>query len=175
MIQNSLDTGIIPEDWKTANITPIHKGGSMHQASNYRPISLTSLICKIMEALLRDEIVRHLENNRLIHESQHGFRRGRSCLTNILAFLDKVTDVVDKSSGVDVIFLDLAKAFDKVPHKRLLLKLKDHGIDGKVLQWIENWLKGRKQSVHVKGFASITGCQLLAESHRDPALDPSSS
>ena len=62
--------------------------------------------------------------------------------------------MVDKSSGVDVIFLDLAKAFDKVPHKRLLLKLKDHGIDGKVLQWIENWLKGRKQMVHVKGFAS---------------------
>ena len=102
-----------------------------------------------MEALLRDEIVRHLENNRLIHESQHGM--------NILAFLDKVTDVVDKGS-VDVVFLDLAKAFDKVPHKRMLIKLKDHRSwyrwTGKVLQWIENWLKGRKQRAHVKALAS---------------------
>jgi len=154
IIWNSLDTGIIPEDWKTANITLIHKGGSKHQASNYRPISLTRLICKIMEALLRDEIVCHLDDNRLIHESQHCFRCGRSCSMNILAFLNKLTDVVDKGSGVDVIFLDLAKAFDKVPHKKLLIKLKDHGIDGKVLQWIENWLKGRKQRVHVEGLAS---------------------
>jgi len=166
MIQNSLDTGIIPEDWKTTNITPIHKGGSKHQASNYRPISLTSLICKIIWKPYCEtiEIVRHLENNRLIHESQHGFRRGRSCLTNIVAFLDKVTDVVDKSSGdVDVVFIDLAKAFDKVPHKRLLIKLKDHGIDGKVLQWIENWLKGRKQRVHVKG---LIGVKLVASYQR---------
>ena len=105
---------------------------------------------------MRDQIVRHLENNQLIGETQHGFRKGRSCLTNIhvLSFLDKVSSI-DSGSSIDVVFLDFAKAFDKVPHQRLLSKLKSHGISGKVFKWIENWLAGRVQNVQVKGINSL--------------------
>ena len=92
----SLDQGIIPMDWRIANVSPIFKKGSRGKASNYRPVSLTSQVCKIYESILRDAIVEHLINNQLIRDSQHGFLRGRSCLSNLLAFLDKVTDYVDK-------------------------------------------------------------------------------
>ena len=81
-------------------------------------------------------MVRHLEEKLLIGNSQHGFRKGRSCLLNLLSFLDKVTGSVDSGNSIDVIFLDFAKAFDKVPHKRLILKLESHGISGEVLQWV---------------------------------------
>ena len=90
---------------------------------NYRPVSLTSLICKVFKSIIRDSIVEYLESNQLITTSQHGFRKGRSCLTNLLDFLDKVTGYVDSGDNVDVVFLDFAKAFDKVSHRRLLLKL----------------------------------------------------
>ena len=133
--------------WKSATVSPIYKSGSKNDPANYRPISLTSQLCKVLESLMRDRIVRHLENNQLIGETQHGFRKGRSCLTNVLSFLDKVTSSIDAGSSIDVVFLDFAKAFDKVPQQRLLSKLKSHGISGKVFKWIENWLAGRVQSV----------------------------
>ena len=81
-------------------------------------------------------LVHYLENNHLILDSQHGFRKGRSCLTNPLEFLDRVTGCVDAGDSADVIFLDFAKAFDKVPHRRLVSKLKSHGIQGMILDWI---------------------------------------
>jgi len=110
-------------EWKSAAMSPIHKSGNKNDPANYRPISLTNQLCE--ESLMRDQIVRHLENNQLIGETQHGFRKGRSCLTNnILSFLDKVTSFIDSGSSIDVVFLDFAKAFDKVPHQRLLSKLK---------------------------------------------------
>ena len=115
---------------------------------------MTSQVCKIYESILRDAIVEHLIKNQLIRDSQHGFLRGRSCLSNLLAFLDKVTDYVDKGINVDVIFLDLAKAFDKVPHVRLMNKVRAHGVDGVISNWIENWLKGRKQRVCIRGEGS---------------------
>ena len=154
ILRKSLDQGIIPEDWRIANVSPIFKKGSRGKASNYRPVSLTSQVCKIYESILRDAILEHLIKNRLIRESQHGFLRGRSCLSNLLVFLDKVTDCVDKGINVDVIFLDLAKAFDKVPHVRLMNKVRAHGIDGFIGNWIENWLKGRKQRVCIRGEGS---------------------
>ena len=89
--------------------------------------------------------MQHLESHQLLIDSQHGFRRGRSCLTNLLSFLDKVSGVVDDGECVDVIFLDFVKAFDKVPHHRLLKKLTSHGIDGKLRDWITQWLSGRIQ------------------------------
>src|SRR5208282_3780371 len=95
---------------------------SRSSAENYRPDSLTSQVCKVFESLVRDKI------------------RGRSCLTNLLSFLDKVSGIVDDGECVDVIFLDFAKAFDKVPHHRLLKKLASHGIDGKLREWISQWL-----------------------------------
>jgi ribonucleases P/MRP protein subunit RPP40 len=96
-------------------------------------------------------IVDHLEKSELIMDSQHGFRRGRSCLSNLLVFLDNVIRVVDEGNCVDVVFLDFAKAFDKVPHHRLLVKLRRHGIKGRLLNWISEWLSGRQQRVRIRG------------------------
>ena len=95
-----------------------------------------------------------LEEKLLIGSSQHGFRKGRSCLTNLLSFLDKVSDLVDSGNSIDTVFLEFAKAFDKVPHKRLIMKLKSHGITGKVSQWVRGWLKERMQRVCINGVTS---------------------
>jgi len=99
-----------------------------------------------MESVNRDVITEHLDKHKLIRDSQHGFRRGRSCTTNILEFLDMVTVVISQKGNVDVTFLDFAKAFGKIPHRRLLAKLHSHGIDGRVVRWIASWLKGRQEA-----------------------------
>jgi hypothetical protein len=150
----TLSSGVVPIDWKNANVTAIFKKGSKKNPENYRPVSLTSHACKCFERVLKDEIVNHLENKRLIIESQHGFRANRSCLTNLLESSEWVTKLVDEGSPVDIIYLDFSKAFDKVPHKRLVEKLKAHGIKGKVVNWIEEWLRDRKQRVVVNGESS---------------------
>jgi len=96
-------------------------------------------------------MVRHLKDNKLINKTQHGFMRKRSCLTNLLEFLEYITNQIEEGNPVDVIYLDFQKAFDEVPHARLICKLKAHGISGKILTWIENWLINRKQKVVVNG------------------------
>jgi len=154
LFNRSMKEGDVPMDWKTANITPIFKKGSRNCPGNYRPVSLTSLLSKLMESIVRDEIVKHLDIHNLIRDSQHGFRRGRSCTSNLLEFLDKVTEQINEKGNVDVIFLDFAKAFDKVPHMRLLTKLRAHGIDGCVAKWIASWLQGRMQRVCLDGRSS---------------------
>jgi len=154
IFKKSLSETCIPDDWKSANITPIYKKGSRNLAENYRPVSLTSQTCKMFESILRNALVEHLEKNALITDSQHGFRKGRYCLTNLLTFLEKVTGYVDSGSSVDAIFLDFAKAFDKVPHQRLTAKLISHGIRRKVYDWIVEWLKGRHQRVCLRGTVS---------------------
>ena len=93
----------------------------------------------------------HLEKHCLIKESQHGFVRNKSCLTNLLVFMDEVTNYLDSGYPVDVMYLDFQKAFDKVPHQRLLMKLAAHGLGGDILQWIANWLSNRKQRVVLNG------------------------
>ena len=107
-----------------------------------------------MESVIRDAIVNHLETNKLIADTQHGFRNGRSCLTNLLSYLELITKNIDEGNIVDAVYLDFAKAFDKVPHQRLLLKLKNHGISGNILQWISSWLYNRRQCVQLKGSKS---------------------
>lgn len=150
----SLETGQVPSDWRTAEVCPIHKKGPEDQASNFRPVSLTSVPGKVLEGVLKTRIVRHLEDNGLLLDSQHGFRAGRSCLTNLLEFYHKMFEKYDRSGVVDVIFLDFQKAFDKVPHRRLMVKVRALGIRGRVAQWLEEWLRGRKQRVMVSGTAS---------------------
>jgi len=135
----------VPDDWKEANVVLVYEGGSRNVATNYRPISLTSQLCKVFETIVRDQGIELLETNVLIRNSQHGFRKGSSSLTSLLLFLDKVLHSVNHGFSVDVVFLDLAKAFDKVPHKRLLEKLSKHGIRGKLLSVTGNWLSNRKQ------------------------------
>jgi hypothetical protein len=144
----SIQDGNVPQDWKIANVCPIFKKGSRNEPGNYRPVSLTSQIGKLFESIIRDAIVSHLESNGLIFDSQHGFRRGRSCLSNVLTFLDKATRLIDEGEACDAIYLDFAKAFDTVPIERLLMKVENHGITGKLLKWIGEWLKDRKQSMY---------------------------
>jgi hypothetical protein len=151
IFKKTIELGTVPNDWKIANITPIYKKGPRLLANNYRPVSLTSVICKIQESIIKDEIIKHLENNDLIKKSQHGFTKGRSCLTNLLEFIEDITKIVDRGEGLDIIYLDFQKAFDKVPHNRLLSKLKAHGITGKIYNWIQGWLKDRKQRVVING------------------------
>jgi len=154
LFRKSLDETSIPDDWKQATVTPIFKKGNRNQAENYRPVSLTSVIGKLFESIIRDNLVHYLESNTLITNTQHGFRKGRSCLTNLLEFLDKVTGCVDSGECVDVVFLDFAKAFDKVPLKRLMVKIRSHGVTGKIAQWIEEWLRNRVQRVGIRGTLS---------------------
>ena len=146
--------GEAPFDWRCANVTPIYKKGKKNLASNYRPVSLTSQIGKVMEAIIKDDLMGHLKQHNLIRNSQHGFWSGRSCLTNLLKFLEDVTKDADNGSPVDIIYLDFSKAFDKVPHARLIKKLEAHGIDSKVKTWISEWLNNRKQRVVISGTSS---------------------
>jgi hypothetical protein len=134
----SLRTGKVPVEWKTANVTAIFKKGSKEVAGNYRPVSLTTHVCKVLE----------------VNDSQHGFVKGRSCLTNLLGFFKDITAMVDKGEPVDVIYLDFQKAFDKVPHRRLMRKVSAMGIGGEIYNWIEDWLRDRKQRVCLTGSSS---------------------
>ena len=122
----SLEEGIVPSEWKEANIMPLFKKGSRNKPENYRPVSLTSVVCKLLETLIRDHMVEFLVKHNLINTSQRGFLKARSCLTNLLCFFEEITKWVDDWSPVDVVYLDFQKAFNKVPHQRLLLKLKAH-------------------------------------------------
>ena len=105
LYQKIMVNEMVPSDWKDAYVIPVHKSGTKSTASNYRPIILTSQLCKVFETIVRDQVVKYLENNRLIRDSQHGFRKGSSTLTNLLMFLDKVMNSVDEGLSVDVIFL----------------------------------------------------------------------
>ncbi len=147
----SLNEGVVPKDWLEANVTPIYKKRTKCLPGNYRPVSLTSVSCRVMESILREKITEHLAKNKLIKGSQHGFMKDRSCVSNLLEFLEKATTVVDEGEGFDIIYLDFAKAFDKVPKERLLRKVRAHGVRGRVLEWIRSWLSGRKQRVVLNG------------------------
>jgi len=154
IMQKSYQTGEVPTDWRRANVSPIFKKGSKSAVGNYRPVSLTSIICKIMESILKDGIMDHLVINSLILSTQHGFMKNRSTLTNLLEYLNILTKLVDDGHCIDMIYLDFAKAFDKVPTQRLLAKMKSNGIKGKTLQWVHSWLTGREQRVVLLGEAS---------------------
>ena len=147
-----MEEGEVPPDWKTAKyVAPIYKKGSKGVPGNYRPVSLTCVLCKVMEMLICDAIVEHLLQHNLIRSSQHGFMKGRNTATNLLAYLDELTKIVDGGLPLDVVYLDFAKAFDKVPIHRLITKCDGLGIRGKLLKWIKEWLVGRKQRVVLNG------------------------
>ena len=154
IFQKSLDEGICPEEWKCANVTPIHKKGDRAEPSNYRPVSLTSQVCKVLESIVRDRIVQHLDENDLLNDAQHGFRAGRSCLTNLLDTLEQWTEIIDEGDSIDVAYLDFRKAFDLVSHEHLIYKLSKYGIKGQILNWIKDFLKDRTQRVVIRGTAS---------------------
>jgi len=115
--------GDVPLDWKLANGTAIFKTSKKSSPSNYRPVSLTVNLCKVFESIMRDSLISHIEKHKLVKNSRHGFVKNRSFLTNLLVFMEEVTNYLDLGYPVDIIYLDFQKAFDKVPHRRLLLKL----------------------------------------------------
>lgn len=149
LFNKSLMNKEIPMDWKKANITPIFKKGDRSNMENYRPVSLTVLFGKAMERIIKTHVEEYLKENNIITGSQHGFRKGRSCLSNLLISQDSIIKMLDEGSAVDVIYLDLQKAFDKVPHDKLMKKVRATGIGGEVAHWIEAWLTNRVQRVLV--------------------------
>ena len=150
----TVQEGIVPLEWKEANIIPLFKKGPRNKSVNYRPVSLTTVICKLLEKIMRDHMMDFLIKHKLINPSQHGFLKAKSCQTNVLCFLEEITKWVDDGSPVDVIYLDFQKAFDKVPHQRLILKLKSHGMGNSVINWIEQWQTDSRQRVVVDGEVS---------------------
>ena len=154
LFNQSLKSGQLPSDWTSANVTPVHKKGSKHDPKNYRPVSLTSIVVKIMERLVHGRIVNFLnEHNKLI-ASQHGFRSGHSCQTQLLETVHQWANTLNKRSSSHVLFLDFSKAFDRVPHRRLLLKLECIGVRGNLLRWIQAFLVSRRQRIVVNGCSS---------------------
>ena len=154
IFRDSLQKGETPDDWRKANITPIFKKGDRNDPANYRPVSLTSQVCKVLESIIRGQIFEHLKSKNLLSEKQHGFREGRSCLTNLLTTLEDWTSMLEDGDCVDIAYLDFRKAFDLVSHKHLLLKLQKHGITGQILNWIKAFLENRKQKVVIRGCES---------------------
>ena len=151
----SLASGEVPSFYKYSNVSPLHKKDSKALPSNYRPISLTSHIIKVFERIIRKKLVLHLEMNNLICSKQHGFRSGRSCLTQLLHHFDDVFESLTNRADFDSIYLDYAKAFDKVDHKLLIRKLHLYGLNPKIIKWIESFLSDRKQAVVVDGHLSF--------------------
>ena len=155
LFQLSYNSGIIPWDWKFANVVPVHKKGSKENVENYRPISLTSLVMKTFERILKQELLIHTAH--LLDGRQHGFLNHRSCTTNMVNFLDGVALSINdiKTLSTDVVYFDFSKAFDSVNHDRILMKLKEmYGIDGRFLKFIKNYLQGREQSVVIENCVS---------------------
>jgi len=125
----------------------VFKKGVSLDPGNYWPISLTSIVCKVFECIVREDIIKNLTSNNLLSNSQHGFLPKRSCTTQLLAAMEYWTNKIHQGQPVDVLYFDFKKAFDKAPYERFLIKLKVYGITGKLLDWIRSFLQGRKQRV----------------------------
>lgn len=154
LFDSSMEEGVVPEDWRIAHVTPIYKKGNKSDPGNYRPVSLTSIFCKLMESILREAIMAHMKRNKLFSSKQFGFISGRSTVLQLIQVLDNWTEALDEGQAIDVIYCDFMKAFDKVPHKRLMAKVRSYGIDGHMLRWIEGFLTGRRQRVVISGETS---------------------
>ena len=154
IFNKSISEGKLPQDWKKAEVTAIFKKGNKTDPGNYRPVSLTSIICKVLESFIRDQIQDYMEKNNFITSCQHGFRKHRSCVTQLLEVMNDLTNFHENSDSIDIIYMDFAKAFDSVPHKRLINKLKSYGIEGNILNWISDFLNNRSQTVKVNNALS---------------------
>ena len=151
----SLQDSKLPTDWKQARISPRFKGGNRNMPSNYRPISLTCIVCKVIERLICSKLQEHLVSTQILTPFQHGFIKGRSCVTNLLFARESWTDSVAEKKQVDAIFIDFSKAFDKVPHGKLVCKLNQMEIPPPLVRWIEDFLKNRTFTVRVENESSI--------------------
>ena len=147
IFNTSLRQRTLPTEWKIANVAAIFKKGKKSQPKNYRPVSLTSVLCKVLESIFRDHIIDHMKENNLFSDKQFGFISGRSTMLQLLKVLDIWTEILDQGGTIDSIYRDFMKAFDKVPHKRLIYKIERYGISGNILGWIEDFLSNRTQEI----------------------------
>ncbi|GAB0192698.1 mitochondrial enolase superfamily member 1 [Grus japonensis] len=157
---SSWRTGEVPEDWRKANVTLVFKKDKKEDSGNYRPVRLTSIPGKMMEQLILGVINKHVEEKKVIGSGQHGFTKGKSCLTNLIAFYDGMTSWMDEGRAVDVVYLDFSKAFDTISHNILVSKLRQCGLGEGSVRWVENWLNGRAQRVVIS----------VAECHWEPVV-----
>ena len=156
LFSRSYNEGKVPSILKNANVTPLFKGGKSKTPNNFRPISLTSVIAKVMERIFKKTLVKFIEENDIISNKQHGFRPGRSTSSNLITTWEKITDWADENKGVSIIYTDFRKAFDNVPKELLLMKLEHYGVRGKNLQWLNDFLTDRSQQVVLNGKTSRT-------------------
>ena len=152
LFNKTLSVGKLPKEWKLSNITPIPKSGSSSNVTNYRPISLLSLVSKVLERCIYNRLIEHIGEK--LHHLQFGFLKGKSTTSQLLQVLHDIGNKLDNKCQVDTLYLDFAKAFDKVNHELLLLKLKRFGISGNLLSWLRDYLSGRYQRVTVLGETS---------------------
>jgi hypothetical protein len=157
LFQQSYDQGCVPEDWKKAIVTSIHKKGPKSDPGNYRPISLTCIVCKIMEHVVLSHMAKHLAYHNILLDNQHGFREKLSTITQLISSVHDWAETLNHHGQTDVVLLDFSKAFDLVPHHRLAVKLDHYGIRGPTLRWISAFLSGRQQAVSVNGSLSSWG------------------
>ena len=141
----------MPKDWKVADVTAIFKKGKREFSGNYRLVSLTSVVCKIMESIIRDGIIDHMKQNNLFSKKQFGFISGHSTVLQMFHVMKIWTSILDEGASIDTIYCDYMKAFDKVPHKRLINKLSAYGLGESVVEWIKSFLSDRTQQVVVNG------------------------
>ena len=159
IFDNILQTGIFPDHWKEANVTPVHKKNDKQTTSNYRPISLLPVLAKVYERIIFKNLYNYLISNNLITKNQSGFRPGDSCTNQLLSLVHEIQNAFDHKKCLEVrsVFLDMSKAFDKVWHEGLIFKLKQNGIDGNLLKLFQNYLTNRKQRVVLNGQESQWG------------------
>ena len=145
--QASVNQGSIPDEWKEANVVPIFKKGDKSKAVNYRPVSLTVVLCKVMKHIICSNVMKHLDRNNILTDAQHGFRKRRSCESQLILTIKDLASSIDLKEQIDLILLDFSKAFDKVPHARLLYKMEYYGIRGHMNSWNRDFLENRQQQV----------------------------
>ena len=143
IFQAFLGQGALPSIWKTAKVVPIYKKGNKSDPCNYRPVSLTCICCKILEHIVYSSVSNHLTSFNILYDEQHGFRHKRSCETQLISMVNDFAKCLNQKGQCDVLLLDFSKAFDKVPHSQLYLKLQHYGIDGSILLWIKSFLTCR--------------------------------
>jgi len=154
VFQKSIEEGVLPDDWKVAHIIPVYKKGDPQLPSQYRPVSLTSIVCKVLERVVRSQLLKYLERNNIIPHCQHGFLPKKSTVTNLIECLDDWTRNFDNGVSTDIVYLDYSKCFDKVCHNKLLYKLSKYGITGSAYNWLRNFITGRVQHVKINSSTS---------------------
>ena len=153
IFQISYNSGSLPSEWKLGHVVPIFKKGDKHDVSNYRPISLTCLVAKILERIVKEKLLALTDT--LIDPKQHGFMESKSCATNLVGLCDSLALSLNENIRTDIVYFDFAKAFDSVNHDLILHKLKTNfNINGRLLKFLTDYLRDRKQQVLISGKSS---------------------